>query len=157
MNTSVVAPARRLLRLALFILALCIFASSAARAGLTFQLYFYVSDGNYVFYTPLSSVAGPVRTWATVVNLDSEAFSAFVVGAPARLPVTITNSHPAGANLLFTFLTQAGRPHTIQSRTNLSTGAWIDLSNFVGDGSLRQFTFPTTNNPPNKFFRVKTQ
>jgi hypothetical protein len=39
---------------------------------------------------------------------------------------------------------------------NLPISAWIQVSNFVGDCTLKQFSFPATN-PPIRFFRVKTQ
>ena len=80
----------------------------------------------------------------------------FVVGAPAPLPVLLTNLARVGGNLQFSFQTLAGRPHTIQSRTNLVVGSWVNLTNFIGDGSLKQFVFPATN-PPVRFFRVQTQ
>jgi hypothetical protein len=108
------------------------------------------------FTTPVDASSNPVRTWTTTVNLTSEAFDNFVVGAPAPLPVLITNLARAGGNLQFSFQTLAGRPHTVQARTNLTLGAWVNLTNFTGDGSLRQFIFPVTN-PPVRFFRVDTQ
>ncbi|HEY3931940.1 MAG TPA: LamG domain-containing protein [Verrucomicrobiae bacterium] len=108
------------------------------------------------FTTPADASSNPVRTWATTVNLASESFNNFVVGAPAPLPVLLTNLTRVSGNLQFSFQTLAGRPHTIQSRTNLTHGAWINLTNFTGDGSLKQFTFPATN-PPVQFFRVNTQ
>jgi hypothetical protein len=108
------------------------------------------------FTTPVDASSNPVRTWTTTVNLTSEAFDNFVVGAPAPLPVLLTNLTRVGGNLQFSFQTLAGRPHTVQSRTNLTAGTWINLTNFTGDGALKQFAFPTTN-PPIRFFRVQTQ
>ena len=108
------------------------------------------------FTTPLDASSNPVRTWTTTFNLASLSFNNIVVGAPAPLPVLLTNLTRASGNLQFSFKTLAGRPHTVQSRTNLTHGTWINLSNFVGDGSLKQFAFPATN-PPVQFFRVLTQ
>ena len=108
------------------------------------------------FTTPVDASSNAVRTWITTVNLSSESFNNFVVGAPAPLPVLITNLTRAGGNLQFSFQTLAGRPHTVQARTNLTVGAWINLTNFVGDGSFKQFAFPSTNLPV-QFFRVNTQ
>jgi Concanavalin A-like lectin/glucanases superfamily len=108
------------------------------------------------FTTPLNASSNPVRTWTTTFNLASLSFNNIVVGAPAPLPVLLTNLTRASGNLQFSFKTLAGRPHTVQSRTNLTHGTWINLSNFVGDGSLKQFAFPATN-PPVQFFRVLTQ
>jgi len=118
--------------------------------------YFSNNFPGLTFTTPMDNASNSVRTWTTVVNLKVAAASVFVVGAPAPLPVHLVNSQNGGGNFHFTFQTLAGRPHTIQARTNLTTGAWIDLTNFVGDGSLRQFNFPATN-PLVRFFRVNTQ
>ena len=109
-----------------------------------------------VFTTPVDNSATPIRTWSANLNLGSLAFDNFVVGAPAPLPVVLTNIMRSGNNLQFSFQTLAGRPHTIQARTNLVVGSWINLTNFIGDGSLKQFSFPGTN-PPTRFFRVSTQ
>ena len=76
----------------------------------------------------------------------------FVVASP----VIVTNQGRVSGNLQFTFKTIAGYTHIIQSRTNLVLGSWADVTNFTGDGSLKQFACPTTN-PPVRFFRVKTQ
>jgi Concanavalin A-like lectin/glucanases superfamily len=108
------------------------------------------------FTTPVDASANAIHSWTTTVNLSSESFNNFVVGAPAPLPVLITNLTRAGGNLQFSFQTLAGRPHIIQARTNLTVGAWINLTNFVGDGSFKQFAFPSTNLPV-QFFRVNTQ
>ncbi|HVU08389.1 MAG TPA: LamG domain-containing protein [Verrucomicrobiae bacterium] len=108
------------------------------------------------FTTPVDASSNPVRTWSATLNLSTISFNNFTVGAPAPLPVNLINLHQTGQNLQFGFQTLAGRPHTIQTRTNLSLGVWIDLTNFVGDGSLQQFVFPATNSPA-QFFRVNTQ
>jgi hypothetical protein len=117
----------------------------------------YISNNfpGVTFTIPVDNNLNPIRTWTTVVNLKLAAASSFVVGAPAPLPVHLVNSQNSSGNFRFSFQTLAGRPHTIQTRTNLTVGAWMDLTNFVGDGSLRQFNFPTTNST--RFFRVNTQ
>ena len=56
----------------------------------------------------------------------------------------------------FSFQTLSGHSHTIQSTTNLLTGSWKNLTNFSGDGTVRQFSFPATNSSE-QFFRVETQ
>jgi len=110
------------------------------------------SFAGVTFTTPVDNSSNPVRTWAATVNLSSVAFDNFVVASP----VAITNQGRVAGNMQFTFKTLAGYTHIIQSRTNLVAGNWVNVSNFAGDGSLRQFAFPTTN-PPAKFFRVTTQ
>ncbi|HVU28166.1 MAG TPA: LamG domain-containing protein [Verrucomicrobiae bacterium] len=109
------------------------------------------------FTTPVQDgTLTPVRSWNATLNLSTISFNNFTIGAPAPLPVNLINLHQTSQNLQFAFQTLAGRPHTIQTRTNLTLGAWINLTNFVGDGSLQQFVFPTTNSPA-QFFRVNTQ
>lgn len=75
--------------------------------------------------------------------------------APLSQALLMNLAQTAG-NIEFSFQTLAGRSHTVQSRTNLFLGSWVNLTNFTGDGSLRQFIFPATN-PPAQFFRVETQ
>jgi hypothetical protein len=108
------------------------------------------------FTTPVATPANSLASWATAVNLTSEARNYFVVGAPAPLPVLLTNAARTAGNFEFSFQTLAGRSHTVQSRTNLAAGSWVTVTNFTGDGSLRQLIFPTTNIPA-RFFRVETR
>jgi hypothetical protein len=68
----------------------------------------------------------------------------------------LTNMGIVAQNIEFSFQTEAGHSHTIQSTTNLLTGAWINVTNFAGDGTVRQFAFPATNLRA-QFFRVETQ
>ncbi|MGH7992438.1 MAG: LamG domain-containing protein, partial [Limisphaerales bacterium] len=119
-------------------------------------IYNLSSSTNFTFTTPVDDGLNPVSSWNTLAYLYTLNDVSFVVGAPAPLPVLLTNLTRVGGNLQFSFQTLAGRPHTIQSRTNLTAGAWVSLTNFTGDGSLKQFTFPATN-PPVRFFRVLTQ
>jgi hypothetical protein len=111
---------------------------------------------NVTISTPVDAQMNPVRTWTTHLTPQSTAGSQFVVGANGPQAVHLVNVVRSGGGLQFAFTTVAGRPHTLQSRTNLSVGSWIDLTNFTGDGTPWQFRFPTTN-PPVEFFRVKTQ
>ena len=118
--------------------------------------YTLLNSTNITLSTPEDDSMNPVSEWTPHAYVYTVSGISFVVGAPAPLPVLITNIVRTGANLQFSFQTLAGRPHTVQSRTNLLVGTWIDLTNFTGDGSMRQFSFQTTN-PPAKYFRVKTQ
>jgi hypothetical protein len=110
---------------------------------------------NVTFTKPVDAAQSPVRTWTTHVLLQTTAVSLFVVGAPAPPQVQLTKLGLSGGLFQFSFTTLAGRAHTIQACTNLTPAAWLDLSNFHGDGTLRDFSFQTTN-PPIRFFRVKT-
>ncbi|HWD90944.1 MAG TPA: LamG domain-containing protein [Verrucomicrobiae bacterium] len=102
------------------------------------------------------NTAQPLANWVASAALYSSASSTYVVGAPGPAAVQLIPLGPTPGNFQFSFRTLAGRPHTVQARTNLTLGAWVDLTNFVGDGALWQFTFPKTN-PPMRYFRVQTQ
>ncbi|MCF7864445.1 MAG: hypothetical protein K9L89_06630, partial [Kiritimatiellales bacterium] len=108
------------------------------------------------FSPPVDALSNPLRTWAATANLVSAAYDHFVVGAPEPLPVELVDIQPINGTFRFSFQTLAGRPHTVQVRTNLTSGTWSDLTNFTGNGSLQQFVFPSTNYPIS-FFRVNTQ
>jgi hypothetical protein len=82
--------------------------------------------------------------------LISQAFIPFVV-AP---PVVLTGPARVSGNLQFSFQTVATHTNIILSRTNLVVGTWVPVTNFIGDGTLKQFIFPMTN-PPVRFFRVE--
>ncbi|HEX4263568.1 MAG TPA: LamG domain-containing protein [Verrucomicrobiae bacterium] len=97
-----------------------------------------------------------VSNWVASAALYTSANSTFVVGASGPAPVQLVPFHQTVGNFQFSFVTLAGRPHTVQARTNLTAGAWVDVTNFIGDGGLWQFTFPRTNSLP-RFFRVQTQ
>jgi hypothetical protein len=78
-----------------------------------------------------------------------------VVTSTTPLPVRLTNIGAWLGHIQFSFTTLPVRPYTVQARTNLAAGAWLDLTNATGDGTLQQFTFPNTN-PPVRFFRVRS-
>jgi hypothetical protein len=80
--------------------------------------------------------------------------SPITVSVPS--PALLGNIGFATGNFEFSFQTLEGHSHTIQSRTNLVSGSWINLTNFSGDGTVKQFAFPTTNSAT-QFFRVETQ
>ncbi|HSY17576.1 MAG TPA: choice-of-anchor tandem repeat GloVer-containing protein [Candidatus Acidoferrales bacterium] len=123
--------------------------------------YFYISysSNNFpdvTFTTPADNLMTPILNWSTEVDLSSVEFISFVVGGSGPAPALLVPSQPSyGGALQFSFQTQNGHPETIQTSTNL-TGGWLDVSNFTGDGSVRQFSFPTTN-AADKFYRVKTE
>jgi hypothetical protein len=106
--------------------------------------------------TPTNASMDTISNWMSDAVVISRRSNTFVVGAPAPLPVQMFPSSTQSTNgsFQFAFQTLAGRPETIQISTNLIT--WINLTNFIGDGSVQQFTWPTTNTP-GAFFRVLTQ
>lgn len=107
--------------------------------------------------TPTNAAFDVILNWTITGEIETRSSDSFVVGAPAPLPVQVISSPPvtSGGDFLLTFQTLAGRPETVQISTNLTTG-WMNVSNFIGDGSVQQFSFPTTN-APGEYFRVITQ
>ncbi len=121
---------------------------------------FFVNYSNSLptitFSTPMDIVTGqPLSNWVASAAVFPSAGSTFIVGAPGPSPVHLASIQRSGTNLQFSFATLAGRPHFLQATTNLGAGPWIDLTNFIGDGSTQQFTIPNTNWL--RYFRVKTQ
>jgi hypothetical protein len=111
---------------------------------------------NIAFTLPLNSSQQSPSDWSASVALISVGHSVFVVSGSAALPAQLLNVQRSGGNLQFSFTPQTGHTNIIEATTNLAVGQWTALSNFVGDGTLHQFTFEATN-PPIRFFRVRTQ
>lgn len=108
------------------------------------QIYNRVLGSNdvaFLYANPGISVGG------TVITLTSS--------APPS-PAQLANLAASAGNIEFSFQTLSGHSHTIQSTTNLLTGSWINVTNFAGDGTVKEFVFPTTNARA-QFFRVETQ
>jgi hypothetical protein len=108
------------------------------------------------FTTPVDASSNPVRTWTTTVNLSSEAFDNFIVGAT---PTQLINAQRAGTNFQFSFLSQTGVTNSVQYRTNLVLGIWLTYSNVTGDGSLKTIPIPTSvfNGSKQGFVRISSQ
>lgn len=113
---------------------------------------------NASFTTPVDASQNPVPSWSAGAVLYSTISMSFVVGAPEPLPVQLTVSprQTSGGSFQLGFQTLAGRPETVQVRTNLAAGVWMDVTNFTGNGSVRQFIFATTNAPA-QYFRAITR
>jgi hypothetical protein len=120
------------------------------------QIYYY-SLPAIASTTPTNAAFDVISNWTTTGEIETRSSDSFVVGAPAPLPVQLISSLPQtnGGDFALSFQTLAGRPVTIQVSTNLG-GAWMDFTNFIGDGSVQMFTFPTTN-APGEYFRVMMQ
>ncbi|HVV01388.1 MAG TPA: hypothetical protein VHH88_08495 [Verrucomicrobiae bacterium] len=124
---------------------------------------FYVSADLFSFdgasfSTPVDSNLNPIDSWEAELSLQSQSQITFVVGAPAPIPVQLSSVPPqaGGGDFKLAFQTVAGRPETIQIRTNLLSGDWVDYTNFIGDGSTYQLDYAITNSP-GAYFRVITQ
>ncbi|HNT15841.1 MAG TPA: LamG domain-containing protein [Verrucomicrobiota bacterium] len=110
------------------------------------------------FSEPLDSSSMPLYSWSSQVVLTSTQTRRFVVGddVPPATPAQILNPWHTGTNFSLSLLTQLGRTHTVQSRTNLTTAPWVDVTNFVGNGATMQLFLPLTD-APETYFRVGTQ
>ena len=121
----------------------------------TNHFYVVLMSNNFpgvTFIVPVDGSLTPVTSWTATSSLRSSATVEFLVGAPQA---TLLNPLLTSGGFQFGVVTLAGHTHTIQARTNVASGSWLDLSNFSGDGTLKQFTFPATS-PPTRFFRVRT-
>jgi hypothetical protein len=74
-------------------------------------------------------------------------------------PVSLTGPQTVGANFQFAFQSLTGFTYNIQYTTNLVSGTWQTWSNFVGDGTLKNYPVPFSIFKPAKqgFMRVSTQ
>jgi hypothetical protein len=127
---------------------------STLPAGTNYFYLSYVSNNfqGVTFTTPVDDALNQLSSWTTEVDIYSGSYSQFVIAGNPLLQ--LMNVQAGGSSLQFSFTTVANRTNDIETRTNLISGAWVSITNFVGDGSLRQFSFPTTN-PPVRFFRVR--
>lgn len=108
--------------------------------------------------TPVNTLGAPMDNWSYNETLLSQDSISFVVGGGQAGSVTLMNFGltPDGSGIQFSFASQGGVTNTVQATTNLATGPWINLTNFVGDGNVWSFVYPATN-PPVEFFRVNSQ
>ncbi len=117
--------------------------------------YFSIGVTNFSFTMPVDSNSVPIFSWNPQADLQSQATSVFVVGSGIT-PVQLVNPNRTGENFQFQFLSQSGKTNTVQSRTNLTLGVWINRTNILGDGSTKTVILPVSNKPE-EFFRVLTQ
>lgn len=129
-------------------------------AGTNTFYYSYLSNHlpGISFSHPLDAQNQGLTSWDTSARLSSSGGATFVVSAtaPPPAPVTLLNPAGGGTNFQFSFWSQAGRTHTVESRTNLVLGPWVPVTNFAGDGTLKLVTLPLGTNG-HTYFRVGTQ
>jgi photosystem II stability/assembly factor-like uncharacterized protein len=58
-----------------------------------------------------------------------------------------------GNNFKFSFATEAFESYTVQSATNLTSPAWVNWTNFAGNGATNDILIPVTGAP--QYFRVR--
>jgi hypothetical protein len=122
--------------------------------------YISYSSNNSPFFTfsmPVDGSGFPLNSWSQNTHLNSDASVQFVVVPSTNTtPVSLVNAQRTGGNFQFQFQSQSGRTNTVQSRTNLATGIWINRTNIPGDGTLKTVVLPVGSNP-SEFFRISTQ
>ena len=130
-------------------------AAPALSAGTNlFQLSYVLWDATNVSFTmPWDAALNPMTTWNATASLRSSGRSKFAVGLVSG--GVLLSPQLTEGGLRFGFQTQTGHAHALEARTNLTVGTWQPVTNFPGDGSVWQFTFPVTNSPW-WFFRART-
>jgi hypothetical protein len=91
--------------------------------------------------------------FCTITWHNSGVLGKITDGIATALPVQIVNATKAGNNFQFSFVSQNGLSHTVESRTNLTLGTWQTRTNLTGDGTLKTVQFPTGSSMT-EFFRV---
>jgi hypothetical protein len=71
--------------------------------------------------------------------------------SPPPMPLSCQLSD---TNFLFSFQTFDGLSYTVQKNTNLVGSNWILHSNFMGNGTIKQFVVPATNSSQ-LYFRLR--
>lgn len=135
----------------------------APAAGLvpgTNVLYYAYTSNNFPgvsFSNPVDAQTNGLSSWNAATRLVSSGGSTFIVSAAAPpAPVTLLNPARSGTNFQFSFQSQAGKTHTVQSRTNLVLGTWQNVTNFPGDGGLKLISLPAGPHPQT-YYRVRTE
>jgi len=75
---------------------------------------------------------------------------AIIVTQP--LPVRLTDPRVTGSDFSFSFVTVSNNSYTVWRKADLTSATWLDYSNFIADGYVKQITFAATNSA--QFFRV---
>lgn len=120
-----------------------------------FSVSYYLWDAPHASCTvPVDANLVPIQSWTATASLRSSGSSTFAVGSPSAGALLHPQLTPGGFR--FEFQSVTGQSHAIQASTALDTTAWQTLTNFLGDGTLWQFTFPIADSPT-RFFRARTQ
>lgn len=98
-------------------------------------------------------VGNSVRSPAGIV--DELRFGQSYADVAVLPQVRLTDLHYSTGYLAFRFQTLASLQYILEMRPGVNNGAWSELTNFSGDGSVIEVTVPTTNSEA-RFFRVRT-
>jgi len=69
-------------------------------------------------------------------------------------PASILSPQIGGTNFSFSLGTDAYESYTVQWTTNLSSGNWIDYTNFMGNGAVKAVVLPIPAGFGEQYFRV---
>ena len=72
-------------------------------------------------------------------------------------PPVINTVSLSGQELRFSYPTSSGRSYVVESRSDVSAGAWTEVpgTSNVGSGAVVQVSIPNILAPPQQFYRVK--
>jgi len=78
----------------------------------------------------------------------------FAVLPGPSVPPLLQAIQLSGGNLTFTFQSVNSQSYTLQTATNLSNPAWINVTNVAGTGALLPLAVPVKPNVPDEFYRL---
>lgn len=101
------------------------------------------------------TVSMPFLGWSvSEAHYTTSATSSFTVSNVA--PALILSPQLSTTQFQFSLFGPFGCTNHVESRTNLTSGTWIERTNLQGNGTLQTVFFPTGNEPI-EFFRIVTE
>ncbi|HEX4343686.1 MAG TPA: hypothetical protein VH255_09860 [Verrucomicrobiae bacterium] len=126
-------------------------ASTVGGTGLTDPA---ISTGTGQFtlsYEPVVDIYNVSGVNNIAAGLVSGSMSVTYVYLPS---IVLTNISASGTNFSFRFTSVANYTNSVQTSTNLTSGQWTSITNFVGDGSVKIINVPRAGSPT-RFFRLQ--
>jgi hypothetical protein len=96
-------------------------------------------------------------TWSTPDNFSNRKMLIRGIALPPPPELVITAAERIGNDFRLSFSSVAGRNYALQSRADLSSGAWTNLPGapISGTGGTVQVSLPNALGQPQQFFRVQ--
>jgi len=130
------------------------FTNTASTVGGTGLADPAISTGTGQFtlsYEPVVDIYNVTGVNNIAAELVSGSMSVTYVYLPS---IVLTNISAAGTNFSFSFTSVANYTNSVQARTNLMTGNWTSISNFIGDGTVKRISVPRAGSPT-RYFRLQ--